>query len=339
MTSDRRGFLGSMSGMASALAVAPGIAAMASASARSAEVAGGVNEAAVERFPIWPGAAPGMPAGGVKEERVLRNGGPDNFAWTHVETPMLTVCPAAKPTGAAVLMFPGGGYARVAMGTKPSSISRWFASQGVTCFELLYRLAHDGWAGGPDTPLQDAQRAMRLIRANAAKWQIDPANVGVIGFSAGGHLCGSIATRWNVRTYEPVDAVDTQDTRPIVAGMFFPVVSMEPPLAHSQSRRELLGDGPSDAASRKYSVNLDVPATTPPTMLAHAADDSVVDCANSIAMFEGCRKGKIPSELHIIEKGGHGAPLFEKDGSAGEWFTRFAAFSARHGLKIPSRSA
>ncbi|MBT0669560.1 alpha/beta hydrolase [Novosphingobium profundi] len=337
MTSDRRAFLGALSGVASALTLAPELAASAARAATPAsdEMPG------TARFAIWPGAAPGRPDSGVKDVRILRSNksNPDDFAWTSVETPMLTVCPAPKPTGAAVLMIPGGGYARVAMGTKPSAISRWFASQGVTCFELLYRLAHDGWKGGPDTPLQDAQRAMRVIRANAAKWSIDPANLGVIGFSAGGHLCGSLATRWNVKAYEPVDATDAQDARPTVAGMFFPVVSMEPPLAHSQSRHELLGKEPSAELSRRYSVNLAVPSTTPPVLLGHAADDKVVDCGNSIAMFQGCREARIPSELHIIEKGGHGAPLFEADGRAGAWLTRFAAFARRHGLKIPSQFA
>lgn len=331
MSSDRRKFLGSLSALAAA-PLLPG---------RALAAAGESGVAASERFPIWPGSPPGLPQGGVTEERVLRSnkGDPDDFAWPHVAVPMLTVCPAAKPTGAAVLTFPGGGYARVAMGTRPSATSRWFAGQGVTAFELLYRLPHDGWTAGADTPLQDAQRAMRVIRANAAKWGVDPANVATIGFSAGGHLCGSIATRFAAKVYEPVDAADAQDARPLVAGMFFPVVAMVPPLAHAQSRRELLGPNPDADLSRRYSVNLDVPAATPPILLAHAADDAVVDCGNSLAMFEGCRAAKIPAELHVIEKGGHGAPLFEPDGSAGLWLTRFARFAARHGLWIPSDGA
>ncbi|WP_443478551.1 alpha/beta hydrolase [Novosphingobium aerophilum] len=331
MSSDRRRFLGQY---LAALAAAPLLSGRAMAAAQ-----GGI--AVGERFPIWPGFPPGLPKAGVKQESVLRSGpaNPDDLAWPHVETPMLTVCPAAKPTGAAVLVIPGGGYARVAMGTRPSAIARWFAGQGVTAFELLYRLPHDGWAGGPDTPLQDAQRAMRVIRVHAAKWGVDPANVAAIGFSAGGHLCGSLATRFAAKVYDPVDAADGQDARPIVAGMFFPVVSMVPPLAHGQSRRELLGASPGDDLSRRYSVNLDVPAVTPPILLGHAADDAVVDCGNSLAMFEGCRAAKVPSELHIIEKGGHGAPLFEPDGRAGLWLTRFARFAARHGLRIPSDGA
>lgn len=327
MPTDRREFLGALS----ALALTPVVADRASAQALPVG----------RRFPIWPKTPPGLPTGGVKDESVRRSpdGDPDDLAWPHVATPMLTACPAARPTGAAVLIIPGGGYTRVAMGTKPSAIARWFASQGVSAFELLYRLPHDGWAAGPDAPLQDAQRAIRVIRHGAREWGIDPANVAVAGFSAGGHLSGSLATRWGVRTYDPVDAADAQDTRPLVAGMFFPVVSMEPPVAHKQSRRELLGPNPDEALSRKYSVNLNVPADAPPILLGHAADDTVVDCANSLAMFAGCRAAKVPSELFIIEKGGHGAPLFEPDGRAGLWLTRFARFGARHGLKIPADGA
>ena len=111
--------------------------------------------ARVQRFPIWPGAAPGMPSPAVVDNVVKRSpdGPADDIAWPHVATPMLTVCPAARPTGGAMLMIPGGGYARVAVGREPSPVARWFAAQGVTAFELLYRLPHDGWAAGPDAPL------------------------------------------------------------------------------------------------------------------------------------------------------------------------------------------
>ncbi|MEC3911859.1 alpha/beta hydrolase [Sphingobium sp. CR2-8] len=323
-STDRRAFLGGLS----AVALSPMLADIA-----HAEVSG-----YGDRFPIWPKDAPGLPTAGVQDQSVRRNadGDPDDLAWPHVATPMLTACPAAQPTGAAVLIIPGGGYTRVAMGTKPSAIARWFAGQGVSAFELLYRLPHDGWKAGPDTPLQDAQRAIRVIRQNARRYDIDPANVAVIGFSAGGHLSGSLATRWNVASYDRVDAADDQDSKPLVASMIFPVVSMQPPVAHGQSRRELLGSSPDEATARKYSLDLDVPADTPPVFLGHAADDKVVDCANSIAMFTACREAHIPAELHIIEEGGHGAPLFEADGRAGLWLNRYARFAARHGLKIPA---
>lgn len=324
MPTDRRKFLGILS----ASVLMPAMAEHA-----AAHVGTGAH-----RFPIWPNTPPGLPHAGVRNESVLRSakGDPDDLAWPHVATPMLTACPAERPTGAAVLIIPGGGYTRVAIGTKPSPVACWFASQGVSAFELLYRLPHDGWAAGPDTPLQDAQRAMRIIRHRARDYGIDPANVAVIGFSAGGHLSGSLATRWAVKTYDPVDAADQQDGKPLVAGMIFPVVSMLPPIAHAQSRRELLGTEAEEALARAYSLDLNIPADTPPILLGHAADDKAVDCANSIAMFSGCRAANVPAELYVIEKGGHGAPLFEPDGRAGLWLTRFARFAARHGLKIPT---
>ena len=126
--------------------------------------------APVERFPIWPGPPPGGEGLDVRDEWVKRSpdGPPDDIAWPHVATPMLTVVPAAQPNGGAVLVIPGGGYTRVALGREGGSIARMFAARGYTAFELLYRLPRDRWAAGPDTPLQDAQRAMRLIRARAA---------------------------------------------------------------------------------------------------------------------------------------------------------------------------
>jgi len=288
------------------------------------------------RFPIWPGVAPGMPSPPVVEEVVKRspNGSADDIAWPHVATPMLTVCPAAKPTGAAVLLIPGGGFARVATGRNPGNIARWFAAQGVTAFELLYRLPHDRWAAGPDAPLQDAQRAMRVIRARAATWGIDPANIAVMGFSAGGHVAGRLASRASLKTYDPVDAADTQSARPLVAGLMFPVISMLPPVAHAQSRRELLGPSPDEATSIRYSVERDLPADMPPTLIGQAADDQVVPVANSIVMFQALKARNIPAELYIIEKGGHGAPLLTPDGRPNLWLQRFQLFAAVHGLRI-----
>ncbi len=286
------------------------------------------------RFPIWPGVAPGMPDPPIADAFVQRSPMPGDIAWPHVATPMLTVCPASAPTGGAVLMIPGGGYARVAIGREPSPVARWFASQGITAFELLYRLPHDGWAAGPDTALQDAQRAMRVIRARAATWRIDPASVAAIGFSAGGHVAARLAARASLATYAPVDAADRLPARPIVAGLLFPVITMQGPLAHAQSRRELLGPDPDDATAARYSAERDLPADMPPTLLGHAADDATVKAANSLRMFEALQAAAIPSELYIIEKGGHGAPLLAPDGTANVWLRQYLAFAGRHGLAI-----
>lgn len=296
---------------------------------------------AASRFPIWPATPPGMPSPPVADAFVKRSptGGADDIAWPHVATPMLTVCPAARPTGAAVLLIPGGGYARVAVGREPSPVARWLAAQGVTAFDLLYRLPHDGWAAGPDAPLQDAQRALRVIRARAGEWGIDPTNVAAMGFSAGGHLAARLAARSALTTYGPVDAADRQTAGVNVVGLFFPVITMTQGFAHGQSKRELLGGDADATRAARYSAELDLPADMPPTFLGHAADDPVVPVANSIAMFQAVHALPRPAELHIVETGGHGPRLIGPDGKPHPWLARFATFAHRHGLKIPGDDA
>lgn len=305
----------------------------ATAAAAATAVAHPASAAPIERFPIWPGSPPGGERLGVRDELVKRSadGPADDIAWPHVATPMLNVVPAAQPNGGAILMTPGGGYARVALGREGSSIARAFAARGYTVFELLYRLPHDGWAAGPDAPLQDAQRAIRLIRAQAARRSIDRARVAAIGFSAGGHLAARLASRFASQTYEPVDAADSESARPTVAGLFFPVITLRDPHVHGQSRRELLGKDLSPERIARFSAESDLPADMPPTFVAHAADDPVVPRGNSVMMFDALQAAKIPSELHIFEKGGHGLPLVEQ-GIEHPWPALFERFARRHGL-------
>lgn len=303
------------------------------AAAAAATVARPALAAPIERFPIWPGPPPGGEGLAVRDELVKRspNGPADDIAWPHVATPMLNVVPAAKRNGAAILMIPGGGYARVALGREGSGISRAFAARGYTVFELLYRLPHDGWAAGPDAPLQDAQRAMRLIRAQAPHRGIDPARVAAIGFSAGGHLAARLASRFALETYRPIDAADRGSARPTVAGLFFPVITLRDPHAHGQSRRELLGKDAGPERIARFSAESDLPADMPPSFVAHAADDPVVPRANSLMMFDALQTATIPSELHIFEKGGHGLPLIEA-GNEHPWTGLFERFARRRGL-------
>jgi acetyl esterase/lipase len=264
---------------------------------------------------------------------VQRNpgGSPDDIAWTHLATPYLKVTPAAQPTGAAVLMLPGGGYTRIAVGRAPSELARLFAGRGVTAFELLYRLPHDNWAAGPDAPLQDAQRAMRLIRHHAARWRLDAARVLALGFSAGGHLVGRLGETAARSTYPATDAADRLSPRPTAIGMFFPVVTMAGVDAHGPSKRELLGPSPTDAVADTYSLERHVPADMPPTFVCHAADDRTVRFTNSMAMFAALQGAGIASELMIDEKGGHGVRLIDQQGQPHVWLTQVQAFAARHG--------
>ena len=296
----------------------------------------GAAEPAVETFPVWPGPPPGGEGLAVRDVVIKRSpdGPEDDVAWTHVATPVLTVTPAARglATGAAMLLPPGGGYARVALRNGGSDIARQFAARGITAFDLRYRLPHDGWAAGPDAPLQDAQRAMRLIRSRAARWGIDPARVGAMGASAGGHLAARLGSRSQLATYSPVDAADTLSATPRVLGLFFPVVSLSGPGAHAQSRAELLGPMPDEARARALSSDADLPGDMPPTYVACAADDPVVDPANSQRLFDALRAAKVPAELMVFEKGGHGFPPDLPDGRPYPWLDLFLHFARRHGL-------
>ena len=307
--------------------------ALLAASAAAAAIPLPALAAPIERFPIWPKSPPGGDGLSVRDEWVKRspNGPADDIAWTHVATPMLNVVPAARPNGGAILLIPGGGYVRVAVGREGSAQARAFAARGFTVFELLYRLPHDGWAAGPNVSLQDAQRAMRLIRAGAARWRFDPARVAAIGFSAGGHLTARLASHFGLKTYEPVDAADAQSPRPTAAGLFFPVITLTEPAAHADSKRELLGADVTPERIARFSAENDLPADMAPTLVACAANDPVVKPANSLMMFSALQAAKVPSELHIFEKGGHGLPLKEA-GKDHPWPGLFERFARNHGL-------
>ncbi|MEO6358997.1 MAG: alpha/beta hydrolase [Sphingomicrobium sp.] len=314
MTIDRRSLIVG----ASALAMAPRVHAASEA----------------REWALWPGSAPGGEGLTVRDEFVFRKtkDQPNDIAWTHVARPTLIVTRPAKPNGAAVLVIPGGGYARVALERAGSGIAANLAKRGFTAFDLKYRLPHDRWAAGPDTPLQDAQRAMRLIRSRAAGLGFDPTRVAALGFSAGGHLAARLGSRHGLTTYRPVDAVDRLSARPTALGLFFPVIKMDGPATHGQSRRELLGEGADPVGARTYSADADLPRDMPPTFIGHPADDPSVPVANSLAMFDALQKAKVPSELMIFERGGHGFPPPGADGKPYPWLDLVLAFTSLHGV-------
>ncbi|MFT3996108.1 MAG: alpha/beta hydrolase [Asticcacaulis sp.] len=287
----------------------------------------------LESFPLWPkGKVPGSKGVTVNEEWILRNpkdGNPNDTAATHVTDPILMVRRPAKPNGTAILMIPGGGYVRVAVSRAGGGTDKDLAEKGITVFVMTYRLPADGWGAGPEAPLQDAQRAIRLIRHNAAKYGIDPNKVGVIGFSAGGHLAGWLSESYQRDTYAPVDEADKQSTRPTLTGMFYPVMTMMAPSAHGGSVKSMFPKGATDEEKKKVSLEFNLPADMPPTFLAHAGDDKVVPAENSIILYNALRAQKTPTELHVFEVGGHGLRF---NGVDQPYMPLYEAFARRHGL-------
>ena len=287
-----------------------------------------------EILPLWPGLPPGAPAKLPDEQYVERAkaGEPHDRYAANIARPTISVFRPAHPNGNAVLLAPGGAYIRVVSDKEGYDTAHWLTAHGVTAFVLRYRLPGGGWARASDVPLQDAQRAIRLIRAKARDFAIDPERLGVIGFSAGGHVAASLAVHHDAQVYTPVDAADRLSARPQVVGLLYPVIQMGAH-AHGGSRDELLGKNPGETAIAAYSPDRHVTPATPPTILVHAADDPSVPLENSLDMFAALRAASIPSELHVFEKGGHGFGLRLPPGAtANAWPDLFSRFARNHGF-------
>jgi acetyl esterase/lipase len=264
-----------------------------------------------ETIDLWPGSAPGAPATLPVEtvkERSHNRAYNDRYVFG-ISRPRMAVFRPARPNGAAVLITPGGGYNWVVVDKEGYEMARWLAARGVTAFVLFYRLPHEGWASGPDTPLADAQRAMRLIRHRAAAYRIDPARICAMGFSAGGHVCADLLARFAAAVYRPVDAADRLSARPDYAAPIYPVVSMTAPAAHAGSRRNLIGEHASSELERAHSPHLNIPADAPSCFLLHAEDDASVPVENTLLLRGALRAKGVRTETHLFPDGGHGFGL------------------------------
>ena len=283
---------------------------------------------------LWPHGVPGMPRTQPNEqviERAPLGATLRDRALFHTLHPRLVVFRPQNPNGAALLLCPGGGYVRLAIDKEPYESAARFVREGVTCFALLYRLPGDHWASGPDAPLQDAQRAMRIIRARAPEWRVDPQRVTAMGFSAGGHLAAELAERWDARLYPHQDGADALSAKPDVSALLYPVVTMTEPLTHQGSRDTLLGPGASDDMVRRYSIEQIVRSDAPPTFLAAAADDDAVPIQNLILLFQALREKHVPVEMHIFENGGHGFGIRGTVGKpTAQWPELALAFMRQH---------
>ena len=259
-----------------------------------------------EHFPLWPGRPPGAPADLPQHHNTMNGPAGDRQLWLYgVREPIVAVYRPKKPDGRSLLIIPGGGYGFLSIQNEGMEVAQTYTPEGITAFVLAYRLPGEGWAQQWDVPLQDAQRAMRLIRANAAKYGIDPAKLGIIGFSAGGHLAASLATSSGDKVYEPVDAADRQSARPRFAGLLYPVINSQLGI-NGSTFKNLLGPNTDPAVLARYETDKRVTAQTPPLFIAQALDDGTVDPRNSLAMLDAARAANVPVEAHLFEKGGHG---------------------------------
>lgn len=268
------------------------------------------SSATEETFPLWPEGAPGA----VGKEPV--------------DIPTLTLYrPKEKPTGSAVIVCPGGGYSHLA-DHEGRPVAEWLNSIGITAFVLKYRL-------GPryhhPAPLQDAARAIRLVRARAAEWQIDPKRIGILGFSAGGHVASTIGTHFDAGQPNSSDAVEKVSSRPDALILIYPVITMGG-FTHSGSRKLLLGENPSAEMVTLLSNEEQVTKQTPPTFLVHTANDAAVPVENSLRFAEALRKMGVPFELHIYERGPHGFGLGGDNPVLSSWPGRCADWLRLQGL-------
>ena len=261
-----------------------------------------------ERFALWPGLPPGArkPLPRPLAEITGKPGEYRDLHMSGVVQPEVGVFRPRRPDGRAVLIAPGGGYRVTSLRNEGIDIARVLTAFGITAFVLSYRLPGEGWANRADVPLADAQRAMRLIRANARVYGIRPDKLGILGFSAGGHLAGSVAVLSEYRAYRPIDTVDWQSARPAWAALMYAVSNMDPGRSHGGSRANLLGPNPLPAIQARYAIDRQLTAGDPPLFLVHATDDPTVPIANSIDTFAAARRVGIPAEAHFLQHGGHG---------------------------------
>jgi acetyl esterase/lipase len=283
---------------------------------------------------LWSGAAPGSEKLALKEtvtERTAVTQMPDR-AITNVQNPTLTAYLPAQPNGVAVLVIPGGAYAKVVIDTGGTDIARRLNQSGITAFVLKYRLPGEGHANRQVVPLQDAQRAMRLVRANAGEWKLDASRIGAVGTSAGGHLAATLATQFDQQTYAPRNDADKLSARPDFVGLLYPVISMEDALAHPLTREKLLGNKPTAAQIDAFSAEKHVGKNTPPTFIALANDDNEVSPANSTLFYAALHTAGVPAEMHVFRVSGHGFGVrFARD-SATQWPVMFTDWLGRNGI-------
>ncbi len=221
-----------------------------------------------------------------------------------VINPEMMVVTPENSNGVGVLLIPGGSYKRVALDKEGVDSARVLSQKGYTVFIMTYRMPADGHKEGNLVSLADAQRAIRTIRSLADQWSLK--QVGVLGFSAGGHVASSLMTRYDIKAYDEIDEIDQLSAKPDFGTLMYPVITMDKTIGHPGSRHELLGAEPSELELAEFSMETQVTPQTPPCLLIHASDDAAVKAENSIVFWQSLKAHNVPTEMHLFERGGHG---------------------------------
>jgi acetyl esterase/lipase len=277
---------------------------------------------------LWPEGVPDAKPG-LGQEHV------DDGRVSNVSEPTLTVYGPAvdRPNGTAVIICPGGGYVRLSTAREGEQYAAWLGTLGITSFVLKYRMQEFGHPA----PLRDVLRAVRLVRSQAARYHIRPDRIGVMGSSAGGHLAASAGTLFDHPLGRTGADLDRVSARPDFLVLMYPVIAMEGPAVHAGSRKALLGEHPSAADVRLMSVEQQVTAATPPTLLIHTQEDQTVPVENSILFYQALTRAKVPAEMYLFEHGGHGMGMRAGLGTASDWPKRAEAWLKARGLLAPAK--
>ncbi|SDD71090.1 Acetyl esterase/lipase [Algoriphagus faecimaris] len=267
---------------------------------------------------LWPATPPLQKEMDLKEE-VVQEG---ILRISNVQEPLIEVfLPTPQvATGEAVVIFPGGGYGILAYDWEGTDFAKWLNSQGIAGIVVKYRLPNSKSLIDPkEVPLMDAQRAMRLVRHHASDWNINPSKVGVMGFSAGGHLASTLSTQYAHELDRDKDAIDQLSARPDFSILVYPVITFNERFTHGGSRKNLLGDTPSKELIERFSNELQVDENTPRAFLVHAQDDQAVPLENSTLYYQALHSKGVESSLHIYPKGGHGFAFGRSRGAVENW--------------------
>ncbi|WP_414656171.1 alpha/beta hydrolase [Flavobacterium sp.] len=264
-------------------------------------------------IPLWNKIPDEIKSVDYKEKETIKDGIVQSTSQVSIPTLSIFIPKETKPNQTAVIICPGGGYSHLAFEKEGTKVAEWFNSIGIAAFVLKYRMPTDLTMKNKNVgPLQDAQEAIRYVRQNATKWNIDPSKIGILGFSAGGHLASTASTHFDDKVYESTYKVSA---RPDFSLLIYPVISMENNITHKGSQTNLLGNNPSEELINSFSNEKKVTSQTPPTFLVHATDDTAVIPENSINYYLALKKNGVTTELHLYEKGGHGFGLGVKDTS------------------------